>query len=304
MQEQLHEDLDTLLAFFLEQVANPPDTFAYSSGLIASPSFFSVKALQTLVSNPLLSPAWIFLKNGRQPVSLEEHYLYKLVQSKNLAFMDKQIINQELSKGAALVLEGIDILDPDINAFSARLDDALPCSLTNCVAFFSQSGSEAYEGHVDADDVLVVQISGEKLWHIFARQQRRYAGTDRLTREQLGPEVKELRMRAGDALYVRAGVPHLCHTPGDHSLHLAFDLIDSTPNPKQITDEANRIYEYASEDPYVPAAKVMDKYIELLKSPEFQNSLKVGTQNVKEGAKNFRRSIGRASQVTALSKYL
>jgi hypothetical protein len=111
-------------------------------------------------------------------------------------------------------------------------------------------------------------------------------------------------MRPGDALYVRAGVPHMCDTLGNHSLHLAFDLIDSTPNPKQITDEANRIYEYASEDPYVPAAKVMDKYIELLKSPEFQNSLTVGTQSMKEGAKNFRRSIGRASKVTALSKYL
>jgi hypothetical protein len=99
-------------------------------------------------------------------------------------------------------------------------------------------------------------------------------------------------------------VPHVCRTSADHSLHLAFDLIDSTPNPKQITDEANRIYEYASADAYLPPAQVMDKYIEILKSPEFQTSLKNGTQSMREGAKNFRGAIGNASELDALSKYI
>jgi len=98
-------------------------------------------------------------------------------------------------------------------------------------------------------------------------------------------------------------VPHICQTTANHSLHLAFDLIDNTPNPKQITDQANRLYEHACETPYVPASKVMDRYIEILRSPEFQNSLKVGTKTMKDNARVFRRSIGRASEVDVFAKY-
>lgn len=254
--------------------------------------------------NPLLSPEWVFLNNKGQPVPLEPHNLFKQVQSRQLRFLDKAFINEQLRQGAALVLEGIDILDPGINAFSSRLDSALPCSLTNAVAFFSQATSEAYQGHVDTDDVLVIQISGEKVWSIFAPQQRRYAGIENLSREQMGPKIKDLTMRPGDVLYVRAGVPHVCRTSADHSLHLAFDIVDSTPSPKQITEEANRIYEYASADAYLPPAQVMDKYIEILKSPEFQASLRDGTQSMKEGARNFRQAIGKASALDALSKYI
>ena len=179
----------------------------------------------------------------------------------------------------------------------------MPHSLTNSVAFFSQSGTEAYEGHIDTDEVLVIQLSGEKKWYIFERQQRRYAGIDRLSKAQMGTEQTQLVMRPGDALYLRSGVPHMCDTLGSHSLHLAFDLIDSTPNPKQITDNANRAYEYASAEPYIPAMGAMQKYIEILQSPEFAQSVKDGTQTVRQGIRQFRQTIGRASDVTALSKY-
>lgn len=303
MQNNQSEELKTLLGFYLTQVAQPPVAFTHAPKLIENPSFFTMQSLQTHLCNPLLSPAWLFMKKGNQPISLQDHYRFKQVHGKDLAFLDKKIINQELNNGAALVLEGIDILDPAINHFASQLDEALPCSLTNSVAFFSQSGTEAYEGHIDTDDVLVIQLSGEKKWYIYERQQRRYAGIDRLSREQLGPEKTQLVMRPGDALYLRSGVPHMCHTPGSHSLHLAFDLIDSTPNPKQITENANRIYEYGSAEPYIPAKETMEKYIEILQSPEFAKILQDGTQSVKEYITQLRQTMGRASEVTALSKY-
>jgi len=292
-----------VLEFFRKQIETRP-AYAFAPGLISDPDFFSVSALQTHLSNPLLSPDWVFLKSGSRPIPLQEHYLFKLVHGQNLAFLDKRIINDELSKGAALVLEGIDILDPNLNAFSSQLDDSLPCSLVNCVAFFSQRGTEAYEGHVDQDDVLVIHISGKKLWHIFEPQQRRYAGTDKLSKQQMGRKLKELRVKRGDVLYLRAGVPHVCNTLEDHSLHLAFDLIDSTPNPKQITEEANKRYEYDSADCYVSPEEAMEKFIALVQSTQFKNDLQRATRTVKEDARQFRNTIGRASQVDALSKYI
>jgi ribosomal protein L16 Arg81 hydroxylase len=83
--------------------------------------------------------------------------------------------------------------------------------LSNCVAFFTQRENEAYGGHCDTDDVLVFQLEGRKTWQLFEAQQRRYLGVDDQSAEQLGPVKKEITMRPGDAMYVRAGVPHLCH---------------------------------------------------------------------------------------------
>jgi len=303
MEGGLHPELKLLLDFYSQQRAAPPAVFALAPGLVPSPGFFSVDALQHHLNNPLLSPDWVHLRAHGQTVPLEPSCLWKVVQTKKLLFMDKELIHEQLSHGAAIVLEGVDILEPAINAFVAGLDAALPCALANCVAFFSQRENEAYAGHRDSDDVLVIQIAGEKLWHIFAPQQRRYFNNSPLTREQMGQQVQEVVMRPGDALYVRAGVPHLCQTTGDHSLHLAFDLCDRTPNIEQITHEANTRYNHANEDPYVPAAKVIEKYIALLKSPGFQSDIEAGAQQIKNNAVVFRQRIGRSAGVSALSRF-
>jgi len=303
MEDSLHPELKLLLDFYLKQRNVPPSEFAHASGVVPAPSFFSVGALQQHLNNPLLNPDWVLLRARGQAIPLEPACLWKVVQTKKILFMDKELINEQLSRGAAIVLEGVDILDSTINTFVAKVDAALPCALSNCVAFFSQRENEAYGGHCDTDDVLVIQIAGEKRWHLFTPQQRRYVNNSPLTKEQMGKQIAELVMRPGDALYVRAGVPHLCQTTGDHSLHLAFDLCDRTPNIEQITHEANTRYNHACEDPYAPAAGVMEKYIALLKAPEFQSHIETATQQIKNSATAFRQRIGRSAGVSALSRY-
>ena len=303
MNTTLHKDLELLLDFYLKQRQNPPDDFTYMPGVIPSPSFFTVKSFQEHLNNPLLNPAWAHFVSGGQSIPLESACLFKQVQTNQLQFMDKRLINKVLSEGAAVVLEGVDILDASINAFVSKLEDALPCSLAGAVAFFSQKGNEAYEAHCDSDDVLVIQLSGKKLWNLYEPQQRRFADTTHLKGDKLGPKIKQITMQPGDALYVRAGVPHMCETTGDHSLHLAFDLIDSTPNVKQITEEANSAYDYACEEAHVSPTKVLKRYIELLESEDFQNHIENATGGVKQEAKQFRESIGNSASVRALSKY-
>jgi len=303
MQQKLHKDLSVLFDFFKSQRSNPPEEFTHKSGLIKNPSFFSLRELQQHLNNPLLKPEWVHIKTDGKTVSTSTSLVEKIVQRRALNFMDKNIIERELRKGGALVLEGLDILDPGINAFCAKLEESFPCSMTNSVAFFSQSQNEAYEGHVDSDDVLVIQLSGKKTWDIFAPQQRRYLGTDNQNEHQLGPVQQQITMKAGDVLYVRAGMPHRCHTAADHSLHIAFDLLDRTPNADQITKEANHRYYHACEQPYESASKVIDKYIDLLKSPDFQVSIEKQTKEIRETNAKFREKVDRASGVRYLSKF-
>jgi ribosomal protein L16 Arg81 hydroxylase len=260
--------------------------------------------LQQHLNNPLLSLDWLQVTLKGQVVDLEGECLWKLVQRKKLMFIDKRKVQTAVQQGAAVVLEGLDILDPGINQLLAELEKLLPCALTNAEAFFSQRGNEAYTGHRDSDDVLVIQISGRKHWYLHRPQQRRYFGNAGLSKDQMGPVLAEIDMNPGDALYVRGGVPHRCTTPGDHSLHISIDLSDRTPNIEQITQLANEFYNHGSAAPNVPTGAVLDHYIELLQKPDLRSRLDAATQHTRGEAVKFRQRIGNSAGISALGKFI
>jgi hypothetical protein len=303
MKQKMHKELQSLLDFYLKQRQNLPESYTYKAGVIDKPSFFTVADLQRHLNNPLLQPEWLYVKKDGDRVELEKSCFYKTVQNKRLQFIDKEVLNDEINQGAAVVLEGVDLLDAGINEFVARLDDALPCALSNAEAFFSQQDNEAYDGHCDADDVLVVQLAGKKTWNLFAPQQRRYADIENLNDQQLGPVMQEFTMRPGDAIYLRAGVPHRCITSAPYSLHMSFDLVDNTPLIGEVAEQATRQYAHACELPYEPLNKVVDRYVSILKSEEFQGALDEATQYKRSEIKNFRKLIGRSSAVRNLNKF-
>jgi hypothetical protein len=304
MKQKLHKDLQSLLDFFLKQRQDLPDAFTYKAGVINNPSFFTVADLQRHLNNPLLQPDWLYIKQDGVRVPLEKFCFYKTVQNKQLNFIDKEVINNEINKGAAVVLEGIDLLDPVVNEFVGRLDDSLPCVLSNAEIFFSQQDNEAYEGHCDADDVLVVQLAGKKTWNLYAPQQRRYAGIQNLNEQQLGPVMQEINMRPGDAIYLRAGVPHRCVTSAPFSMHMSFDLVDSSPQVLDITNEATKQYAHACELPYAPLADVVERYVSILKSDQFQAALVEATEFKRGEIANFRKMLGRIGSVKSLNKFI
>ena len=303
MKQKLHKELQALFDFYLKQRQNLPEAFTYKAGVIDKPSFFTVADLQRHLNNPLLQPEWLYLKQDGVRVELEKFCFYKTVQNKQLNFIDKDVLNNEINKGAAVVLEGIDLLDAGINDFVARLDDSLPCVLSNAEVFFSQQDNEAYEAHCDADDVLVVQLAGKKTWNLYAPQQRRYANIQNLSDQQLGPVMQELTMRPGDALYLRAGVPHRCITNAPFSLHMSFDLVDSSPRIIDVNKEATNQYAHACELPYAPLADVVDRYVSILKADQFQAALVEATEFKRNEILNFRKMVGRTSVVKSLNKF-
>jgi len=304
MSDNLPPDLKKLFGFYVEQRNNPPRDYAHAPGLLSSPSFFSVERLQQHLNNPLLSPEWVQLRYKEEFFPLEKQMLWKKVQEKDLRFIDKTTIHEVLARGGSIILEGLDILEPAINTFLAKVDAAMPCALSNAVAFFSQKNNEAYRGHRDEDDVLVIHLSGEKKWRIFAPQQRRYLGNFPLSIAQMGEQIAELVMQPGDALFLRAGVPHIVETTGDHSLHIAFDLVDRTPGVEDISYSANQLYKQGSENPHVPVSQVIDHYRGILKDPKFLQEMASFTEATRDKAANFRRQIGQAKGVRALSKYV
>jgi ribosomal protein L16 Arg81 hydroxylase len=296
--------MDLLTTFFLNARSDLSQSYVRREQAINPRDYFGLAQFSGHLANPLLSPDWVQVSLGGKVFGLDDDFLWKFVQQKKLCFIDKERLNSAIAQGASVVLEGLDILEPRIHAVCAEIDAQLPCALINCEAFFSQKNNEAYYGHRDSDDVLVMQLEGRKRWRLHQPQQRRYTGNAPLTEAQMGPLLVELTMNPGDILFVRAGVPHRCITEDAYSLHLSFDLCDRTPNIEQITQAANQLHSESLAPGNASASEVVDHYIRHLKSERFQAHLREATAAMTQQAIQFRQRMGRAGGITALSKFL
>lgn len=281
---------------FLKRARASNQYMVRETGAIDHSQVFSLERLRQLLANPLLTPDWLQVVVAGKPVDMRASVVWKVVQEKQLHFMDKDVLNKALANRASVVLEGVDVMDPAIARLVADLEQTMPCSLSNCEAFFSRSGNEAYGGHRDSDDVLVIQIAGTKGWRVHEPQQRRYLGNAPLTDGMMGPVAERFEMNPGDIMFLKAGVPHKCTTVSDHSLHLSFDLIDRTLTVEQITKAAHYHYNQACADPHVSAVKVAEKYVELLSSEKFHAELEKASIERKKEASAFRQRIVASSQ--------
>jgi ribosomal protein L16 Arg81 hydroxylase len=286
----------TKIVDFVKNAQSSGNHTARQQNLVDAEEVFSVERFRQLLASPLLTPDWLRANMAGKPLDLRGSVAWKVVQDKKLYFMDKEILNKAVANRASVVLEGIDVMDTDIAQLVGDLEQTMPCSLSNCVAFFSRSQNEAYSGHRDSDDVLVIQISGTKRWRLHEPQQRRYVGNAPLTDGMMGPVSETVDMNPGDMMFLRAGVPHKCSTVSDHSLHLSFDLIDRTLNVEQITTAANYQYNQSSADPHVSAAEVVQAYLQHLTSDKFRTELEKKSVEQKKEATAFRQRIVGASQ--------
>ncbi len=303
MNLKLDKELQKVYELYLQARANQSINHLFKANVIKNPTFFDFKSLQQHLNNPLLQPDWAQVVIKGKKIDLNKAVLFKTAQHRKLQFMDKQLLQQALEQGASVVLEGMDILEPKINTFLAKIDQSLPCALTGCACFFSQKGNEAYGGHFDTDDVLAVQLSGKKKWRIYEKQQRRYVGSDNLNEQQMGRLVEEVVMNPGDVIFARAGVPHKVETVADHSLHLAFELIDRTPNAEVIMQEVCNDYNKGCEEVYGPITGISDALANLLTTEEFRKKCEQATSQKRNDAIAFRERIGNASTINYFKKF-
>src|SRR6476659_1546534 len=179
-------------------------THVHRAALVPEQQLFSLAHLRRHLNDPLLDLDYLNLFQAGKPVDLSPARLYKLVQKRKIAFVDKRVLQAHLENGAACVLEGLDILEPEINALATALDRAQTATFCNATAFFSQKGNEAYRGHLDTDDVLVIHLAGEKRWRLHARQKPRRTQLNEMTDAQMGALEHDVVMRPGDVMFLRS----------------------------------------------------------------------------------------------------
>ncbi len=301
----MHAQLTSLLAFLTGTAWKLPDDrdFWHQKGLIGTPEFFTLKDVKAYLNSPMLMPEYFSLIYQGKHVDCKQAIAHKVVQRVHIEFLNRGILEDYLSRGAALVLEGLDIVFPEINEFCAAIDAAKPSTLSNAVAFFSQRGAEAYRGHRDSQDVLVIHLAGQKKWRLHERQPPRRVELGELTPEKMGPLRKEVIMNPGDALFMKAGTPHQVETLSPYSLHMSFDILDRNLFPENVLELLLGQYNRASADSYAPNEAVLSKLIEHASRPEFKQRIAEAQLEQTLNCQRFRALLG-SNTVRTLDKWL
>ena len=277
--------------------------WAHARGLLGRPEFFTLEHLQRHLNNPLLLPGWFSLYWQGKPVDCTPAMGNKVVQNATLSILNKHIIQEYLSHGAALLLEGVECLEPGINAMCAAIDAPHERVLSNAVVFFSQRGGEAYRGHFDTDDALAVQLDGQKKWHIYDRVLPRLVDQGDLTPQQLGPVRAEIIMNPGDVLFVKSGTPHRVETIGAYSLHMTFDICDHNMGAQNALQLLMQAFEHDASPSYTPTAGVVSKLMAHASSPAYRQRIEELQRARAEDCKRSRAMLT-ANQVTHLTQLL
>jgi len=112
-----------------------------------------------------------------------------------------------VADGATVVLQGLQRTWPPLIRFARALERATSHAV-QVNAYLSPPTSTGLARHADGHDVLVLQVSGTKAWAV----------------DGLG----EIRLAAGDVLYLPTGTPHAASAEAAPSLHLTVGLLRTT----------------------------------------------------------------------------
>lgn len=135
--------------------------------------------------------------------------------------IDPAKVVQHYRGGATLVLGTVNLLLPRLNELckSVEMDLGHPVDANIYVA---PPDAQAFDVHCDAQDIIVIQVHGDKNWTLF----------DDIVADPGGGKVvpdrkgasSSYELHTGDVLYVPRGMPHLVRTATSASIHVTISI--------------------------------------------------------------------------------
>jgi lysine-specific demethylase/histidyl-hydroxylase NO66 len=151
----------------------------------------------------------------------KDPYVYRLA---NGGF-DVAAIGKDFADGYSIVLDSVHryvrAMASLLHAIAVELNFA-----TQANAYFTPPESQGFVPHYDDHDVLILQVRGSKIWHLYDGAdatphqmiRRESVATDAL------PSPTDVRLQAGDVLYLPRGRVHAAEATSEVSVHLTVGL--------------------------------------------------------------------------------
>lgn len=151
----------------------------------------------------------------------KEPYVYRL----GTGGFDAAAIGQDFADGYTIVLESVHRYVRAIASLLHAIEIELNFA-TQINAYFTPPQSQGFVAHYDDHDVLILQLRGSKIWHV-------HDGVDVAPHEMRRhepvaaaglPSPTDVRLQAGDVLYLPRGRVHAAEATSEVSVHLTLGL--------------------------------------------------------------------------------
>ena len=143
---------------------------------------------------------------------------------------DPARVQQQLARGATLVLNDIDQLTPELSAFARSMEAALGGKV-QANLYLSSKRKQGFRAHFDFHDVFASHVMGEKTWTVFKGVAEHpivhpmFEGWPQERHEQAKGELwREVRLRPGDLLYLPRGQYHYALADDGPCAHIAWGV--------------------------------------------------------------------------------
>jgi len=143
--------------------------------------------------------------------------------------LDVAGIGHDFADGYTIVLESIHRYVRSIASLLHAIEVELNFA-TQVNAYFTPPESQGFVAHYDEHDVLILQLRGSKIWHL-------YDGIDVAPRAALRhepvaadalPSPTDVRLKVGDVLYLPGGRVHAAEATSEVSVHLTVGVLAPT----------------------------------------------------------------------------
>jgi lysine-specific demethylase/histidyl-hydroxylase NO66 len=165
---------------------------------------------------PHLSLVSLVRENERK-----DQYVYRLADGG----FDAAAIGRDFGDGYTIVLDSVQRYARAIAALAHSIEADLNFA-TQVNAYFTPPESQGFAAHSDDHDALIVQLQGSKIWHIYANAD---VAPHEMSRHKaissVGlPDPVDVRLKAGEVLYVPRGRVHAAESTSELSVHLTAGL--------------------------------------------------------------------------------
>lgn len=222
IQEILGLPAEAFLSDVQEQAVRGPHRAAarVAAGVVA------MADVDYLLNHAALQPSDVHIISGR--AQTRDRRVFDWGGVPNAAYVYQQFL-----EGKTVRFHAAHRYLPRVAGFADDLSSALAVEVGANV-YLSPEGGKGLDPHYDSHDVVVLQCVGAKRWRIYAD----FSPAAPLPRGKVlrfesgrykpGRVDREIRMTAGDVLYIPRGVMHEAWTEEGDSLHATFSL--NTPS--------------------------------------------------------------------------
>jgi ribosomal protein L16 Arg81 hydroxylase len=187
----------------------------YFDSLLHGPS-----AVEELLELFRREPSAVRLMRGNDKKSGSDSY--RLVDGS----LDLVGIRNDFADGFTIVADGVERYVRAIASLAHSIEVELNFPI-QVNAYITPPGSRGLVPHYDDHDVLVLQIQGSKIWHLYNgvdipahEMQRR----DKAVPTDGLPLPTDVRLEVGDVLYLPRGLVHAADTNAEPSIHLTVGI--------------------------------------------------------------------------------